>query len=149
MSSLVCNCTCTWAHGVVVSHPLCMRKALGSIPSVSISSRTKFLSCLVRHSCSQTLMQLRLSCFVSRKAEAADLGCSKCQSVLENRGKQTSKQVIQEYSTWRQRQSQMNLPNLQTNYHAANEKVVPKLRPRRETQEKTYSRWDSNPQSPP
>ena len=25
-----------WAHGVVVSHPLCMRKALGSIPSVSI-----------------------------------------------------------------------------------------------------------------
>ena len=24
------------AHGVVVSHPLCMRKALGSIPSVSI-----------------------------------------------------------------------------------------------------------------
>ena len=24
-----------WAHGVVVSHPLCMRKALGSIPSVS------------------------------------------------------------------------------------------------------------------
>ena len=26
-----------WAHGVVVSHPLCMRKALGSIPSVSIS----------------------------------------------------------------------------------------------------------------
>ena len=27
---------CKWAHGVVVSHPLCMRKALGSIPSVSI-----------------------------------------------------------------------------------------------------------------
>ena len=27
------------AHGVVVSHPLCMRKALGSIPSVSISAR--------------------------------------------------------------------------------------------------------------
>ena len=26
-----------WAHGVVVSHPLRMRKALGSIPSVSIS----------------------------------------------------------------------------------------------------------------
>ena len=25
-----------WAHGVVVSHPLRMRKALGSIPSVSI-----------------------------------------------------------------------------------------------------------------
>ena len=24
-----------WAHGVAVSHPLCMRKALGSIPSVS------------------------------------------------------------------------------------------------------------------
>ena len=24
-----------WAHGVVVSHPLCMRKALGSNPSVS------------------------------------------------------------------------------------------------------------------
>jgi hypothetical protein len=27
------------AHGVVVSHPLRMRKALGSIPSVSISAR--------------------------------------------------------------------------------------------------------------
>ena len=26
----------TWAHGVVVSHPLSMREALGSIPSVSI-----------------------------------------------------------------------------------------------------------------
>ena len=26
----------TWAHGVVVSHPLRMRKALGSNPSVSI-----------------------------------------------------------------------------------------------------------------
>ena len=25
-----------WAHGVVVSHPLSMREALGSIPSVSI-----------------------------------------------------------------------------------------------------------------
>ena len=27
----------TWAHGVVVSHPLSMREALGSIPSVSTS----------------------------------------------------------------------------------------------------------------
>ena len=27
----------TWAHGVVVSHPLSMREALGSIPSVSIT----------------------------------------------------------------------------------------------------------------
>ena len=27
-----------WAHGVVVSHPLSMREALGSIPSVSIFS---------------------------------------------------------------------------------------------------------------
>ncbi len=27
----------TWAHGVVVSHPLSMREALGSIPSVSMS----------------------------------------------------------------------------------------------------------------
>ena len=26
-----------WAHGVVVSHPLSMREALGSIPSVSTS----------------------------------------------------------------------------------------------------------------
>ena len=26
----------SWAHGVVVSHPLSMREALGSIPSVSI-----------------------------------------------------------------------------------------------------------------
>ena len=28
--------TSIWAHGVVVSHPLSMREALGSIPSVSI-----------------------------------------------------------------------------------------------------------------
>ena len=28
--------TNNWAHGVVVSHPLSMREALGSIPSVSI-----------------------------------------------------------------------------------------------------------------
>jgi hypothetical protein len=27
---------CHWAHGVVVSHPLRMQKALGSNPSVSI-----------------------------------------------------------------------------------------------------------------
>jgi hypothetical protein len=31
----------TRAHGVVVSHPLRMRKALGSIPSVSIAQRSK------------------------------------------------------------------------------------------------------------
>ena len=30
------NHECNWAHGVVVSHPLSMREALGSIPSVSI-----------------------------------------------------------------------------------------------------------------
>ena len=30
-----------WAHGVVVSHPLHMRKALGSIPSVSMLSISK------------------------------------------------------------------------------------------------------------
>ena len=29
-----------WAHGVVVSHPLRMRKALGSIPNVSIGQWT-------------------------------------------------------------------------------------------------------------
>ena len=34
---LACPDFCTWAHGVVVSHPLRMRKALGSIPSVSIA----------------------------------------------------------------------------------------------------------------
>ena len=32
-----------WAHGVVVSHPLSMREALGSIPSVSISSTSPSL----------------------------------------------------------------------------------------------------------
>jgi hypothetical protein len=32
------SCSFIRAHGVVVSHPLCMRKALGSIPSVSIVS---------------------------------------------------------------------------------------------------------------
>ena len=31
-----------WAHGVVVSHPLSMREALGSIPSVSITSAEPF-----------------------------------------------------------------------------------------------------------
>ena len=33
-----------WAHGVVVSHPLCMRKALGSIPSGSIYVHRQRLS---------------------------------------------------------------------------------------------------------
>ena len=37
-----------WAHGVVVSHPLSMREALGSIPSVSI-----FICC--RHWSSQAV----------------------------------------------------------------------------------------------
>ena len=32
---LFCEMSINWAHGVVVSHPLRMRKALGSIPSVS------------------------------------------------------------------------------------------------------------------
>ena len=32
-------CEARWAHGVVVSHPLRMRKALGSNPSVSILLR--------------------------------------------------------------------------------------------------------------
>ena len=38
MQSTDCPCfyQCRWAHGVVVSHPLRMRKALGSNPSVSI-----------------------------------------------------------------------------------------------------------------
>ena len=42
IQSTDCPCfyQCRWAHGVVVSHPLRMRKALGSNPSVSI-----FLNC--------------------------------------------------------------------------------------------------------
>ena len=32
---LLCKYSCSRAHGVVVSHPLSMREALGSIPSVS------------------------------------------------------------------------------------------------------------------
>ena len=40
----------TWAHGVVVSHPLRMRKALGSIPSVSTFALVLFLtSCGTKH----------------------------------------------------------------------------------------------------
>ena len=43
--------TAEWAHGVVVSHPLRMRKALGSIPSVSNLFRARwkykrFTACL-------------------------------------------------------------------------------------------------------
>ena len=37
---LVFVVTLVWAHGVVVSHPLRMRKALGSNPSVSIANIT-------------------------------------------------------------------------------------------------------------
>ena len=38
-----------WAHGVVVSHPLSMREALGSIPSVSICHMPRYRSpCLQR-----------------------------------------------------------------------------------------------------
>ena len=40
------NAAGTWAHGVVVSHPLSMREALGSIPSVSICGSP---ACLWRH----------------------------------------------------------------------------------------------------
>ena len=40
----------TGAHGVVVSHPLRMRKALGSIPSVSISCQ-KEAGCSSNRSC--------------------------------------------------------------------------------------------------
>ena len=35
-----------WAHGVVVSHPLRMRKALGSIPSVSIFVTVQKAGCV-------------------------------------------------------------------------------------------------------
>ena len=41
-----------WAHGVVVSHPLRMRKALGSLPIVSILERCvapKRCSCFIRN----------------------------------------------------------------------------------------------------
>ena len=39
LKQVVPRLKCTiWAHGVVVSHPLSMREALGSIPSVSISA---------------------------------------------------------------------------------------------------------------
>ena len=44
--------TASWAHGVVVSHPLSMREALGSIPSVSISvSQT----CTTSRTCSGSM----------------------------------------------------------------------------------------------
>ncbi len=36
------------AHGVVVSHPLSMREALGSIPSVSISVCPSYVSARTR-----------------------------------------------------------------------------------------------------
>ena len=38
-----------WAHGVVVSHPLSMREALGSIPSVSISGDSTSLVVHTHH----------------------------------------------------------------------------------------------------
>ena len=34
--TISCDAVISWAHGVVVSHPLSMREALGSIPSVSM-----------------------------------------------------------------------------------------------------------------
>ena len=55
-AALLCTCSpcrnaliepachgCHWAHGVVVSHPLSMREALGSIPSVSSCSSAVLL----------------------------------------------------------------------------------------------------------
>ena len=42
---IACSCKhCNWAHGVVVSHPLSMREALGSIPSVSTFESDAFSS---------------------------------------------------------------------------------------------------------
>ena len=42
-ANLRCGKRCR-AHGVVVSHPFCMRKALGSNPSVSMSISTADLN---------------------------------------------------------------------------------------------------------
>ena len=36
VAELRCAAAVIWAHGVVISHPLSMREALGSIPSVSM-----------------------------------------------------------------------------------------------------------------
>jgi hypothetical protein len=46
MQLMQMDMSCARAHGVVVSHPLSMREALGSIPSVSIS----YLN-VVKHAC--------------------------------------------------------------------------------------------------
>ena len=71
-----------WAHGVVVSHPLRMRKALGSIPSVSIwkrhgrlqydySARASFSAANFRHTLQGFLPQgARVQCLTSRTLHA-------------------------------------------------------------------------------
>ena len=48
---------CKWAHGVVVSHPLSMREALGSIPSVPISGESTSLVVHAHH-CSVNTMRM-------------------------------------------------------------------------------------------
>ena len=63
MQSTDCPCfyQCRWAHGVVVSHPLRMRKALGSNPSVSILE-TLPTKCKLRFESNKQPLRLPTSC---------------------------------------------------------------------------------------
>ena len=61
------------AHGVVVSHPLSMREALGSIPSVSIFV-LQVISAMAsrpRSDCKQHVEQVELSRSAGQSAKAA------------------------------------------------------------------------------
>ena len=93
MQSTHCPCfyQCRWAHGVVVSHPLRMRKALGSNPSVSIFPNCSafpapcfVLSCACR-SASAALQRLGKKATVTPKAT---FGCRHTRAIGICKGKQ-------------------------------------------------------------
>ena len=74
------------AHGVVVSHPLRMRKALGSIPSVSIciclsSSRSLLTLALAALTCAHSShINKTMSTYMPHRAR---LRCDTCQNIAE------------------------------------------------------------------
>ena len=58
------------AHGVVVSHPLRMRKALGSNPSVSIFTA---VAMLCRHACVVRMLAMHANHCISRESNAGHI----------------------------------------------------------------------------
>ena len=68
--SRLITCAFHWAHGVVVSHPLSMREALGSIPSVSKLCLCTSVAFGGPYACRHTVLFVNDSCGVQTHAVA-------------------------------------------------------------------------------